>query len=109
MGQVISEFDIGSNKEFIFQAYPDKKGVLSGSINLPDDDYLMDNTWHMTAPILDKINCLMIGSTEQEISMFKLIVEAIDPEKQLIDFESRKLPVINRLFIDEVDILIIHN
>ena len=109
VGQVISEFDIGSNKEFIFQAYPDKKGVLSGSINLPDDDYLMDNTWHMTAPILDKINCLMIGSTEEEISMFKLIVEAIDPEKQLIDFESRKLPVINRLFIDEVDILIIHN
>ena len=44
VGQVISEFDIGSNKEFIFQAYPDKKGVLSGSINLPDDDYLIDHS-----------------------------------------------------------------
>jgi len=109
VGQVISEFDKGSNKEFIFQAYPEKKGVLTGSVNLPADDYLMDNIWYLTVPILDKINCLMIGSTDEEISMFKLIVDAIDPEKQLINFESKKLPVVNRLFIDEIDILIIHN
>ena len=109
VGQVISEFDQGTNKEFIFQAYPEKKGVLEGSIKLPNDDYLMDNVWYMTAPILDKINCLMIGRTDEEISMFKLIVDAIDPEKQLISFESRKQPIVNRLFIDEVDILIIHN
>jgi len=106
---VISEFEKGSNKEFIFQAYPEKKGVLKGSINLPNDDYLNDNIWYMTAPILEKINCLMIGSSNEEISMFKLIVDAIDPEKQLINFESRKQPVVNRLFLDEVDILIIHN
>jgi len=109
VGQVISEFDKSSNKEFIFQAYPDKKGVLTGSVNLPEDDYLIDNIWYMTVPILDKINCLMIGSTDEEISMFKLIVDAIDPEKQLINFESKKLPVVNRLFVDEVDILIMHN
>ncbi len=109
VGQVISEFDKGSNKEFIFQAYPDKKGVLNGSVNLPNDDYLMDNIWYMTIPILDKINCLMIGSSDEEIKMFKLIVDAIDPDKQLIDFDSKKLPVVNRLFVDDIDILIIHN
>ena len=51
----------------------------------------------------------MIGSTDEETSMFSLIIDAIDPEKQLINFETREQPIINRLFIDDVDILIIHN
>jgi hypothetical protein len=109
VGQVISEFEEGSNKEFIFQAYPEKKGVLAGSIRLPNDDYLNDNIWFITAPILDKINCLMIGVTDEEISMFRLLIDAIDPEMQLINFESRKQPIINRLFMDDIDLLIIHN
>ena len=109
VGQVISEFEKGSNKEFIFQAYPEKKGVLVGSINLPKDDYLNDNIWYVTAPILDKINCLIIGNSDDELSMFKLIIDAIDPDKQLINLESRKQPIVNRLFIEDVDILVIHN
>jgi len=109
VGQVISEFEKGSNKEFIFQAYPEKKGVLVGSINLPMDDYINDNKRYVTAPILDKINCSIIGNSDDELSMFKLIIDAIDPDKQLINLELRKQPIVNRLFIDDVDILIIHN
>ena len=41
--------------------------------------------------------------------MFKLIIDAIDPNKQLINLESRKQPIVNRLFIEDVDILVIHN
>ena len=109
VGQVISEFDKGSNKEFIFQAYPEKKGVLVGSVHLPNDDYINDNTWYITAPILEKISCLMVGSTNEEKAMFELIIDAIDPEKQLINFETRNQPIINRLFLDDFDILVIHN
>ena len=109
VGQVISEFEIASNKEFIFQAYPEKKGVLVGSINLPKDDYINDNKWYVTAPILDRINCLIIGNSDDELSMFRLIIDAIDPDKQLINLELRKQPIVNRLFIEDVDILVIHN
>ena len=109
VGQVISEFNLESNKEFIFQAYPEEKGILSGSIQLPFDDYENDNTWYLTAPILDKINCLMIGRSDDEVSMFNLIINAIDPDKQLINFESRVQPIINRLNTEDIDLLIIHN
>ncbi len=109
VGQVISEFEKGSNKEFVFQAYPEKKGILVGSINLPADDYINDNKWYVTAPILDKINCLIIGNSEEELSMFKLIVDAIDPDNQLINLELMRQPIVNRLFIEDVDILIVHN
>ena len=36
-------------------------------------------------------------------------MNAIDPEKQLINYELRKQPVVNRLFVEDVDILVIHN
>ena len=109
VGQVISNFEQNSNKEFVFQAYPSKKGILKGSVQLPKDDYANDNIWHMSTPILNKINCLVVCNTDNEKEIFKLILNAIDPEKQLINYELRKQPVVNRLFVEDVDILVIHN
>ncbi len=109
VGQVISDFEQNSNKDFIFQAYPNKKGILTGSVQLPKDDYLNDNIWYFSTPILNKINCLIISSSEQDYEIFDLIIDAIDPGNQLINVELRKQPVVNRLFVDDIDILIIHN
>ncbi len=109
VGQVISDFEGQTNKDFIFQAYPNTKGMLRGSIRLPEDDYLNDNTWYLSTPILNKINCLIISSSEQDYKIFDLVINAIDPNKQLINLELRKQPIINRLFIDDIDILIVHN
>ena len=52
---------------------------------------------------------MVIGNSKDELSMFKLVIDAIDPDKQLINLESRIQPIINRLFIEDVDILVIHN
>ena len=109
VGQVISDFEGGANKDFIFQAYPNKKGMLQGSVRLPKDDYLNDNIWYLSTPILKKINCLIISSSEQDYNIFDLIINAIDPNKQLINLELRKQPILNRLFIDDTDILVVHN
>ena len=109
VGQVISDFEGGANKDFIFQAYPNKKGMLQGSVRLPKDDYLNDNIWYISTPILNKINCLIISSSEQDYNIFDLIISAIDPNKQLINLELRKQPILNRLFVDDTDILVVHN
>ena len=108
VGQVISDFGGNTNKDFIFQAYPNKKGMLTGSIQLPKDDYLNDNVWYLNTPILNKINCLIISNSDQDYEIFDLIIDAIDPNNQLINLELRKQPVVNRLFVDDIDILIIH-
>ena len=65
VGQVISDFEGNTNKDFIFQAYPNTRGMLKGSIRLPEDDYLNDNIWYLSTPILNKINCLIIGSSSK--------------------------------------------
>ena len=109
VGQVISDFEAKTNKDFIFQAYPNKRGMLRGSVRLPKDDYSNDNIWYLSTPILNKINCLIISSSEQDYNIFDLVINAIDPNKQLINLELRKQPILNRLFIEDTDILIIHN
>ncbi len=109
VGQVISDFEATTNKDFIFQAYPNKKGMLIGSVRLPKDDYLDDNIWYLCAPILNKINCLIISSSDQDYNIFDLIINAIDPNEQLINLELRKQPILNRLFVEDTDILIVHN
>ncbi len=109
VGQVISDFEGKTNKDFIFQAYPNKKGMLTGSVRLPKDDYINDNIWHLSTPILNKINCLIISSSDQDYNIFDLVINAIDPNKQLINLELRKQPILNRLFVDDIDILVVHN
>ena len=83
--------------------------MLTGSVQLPKDDYLNDNIWYLSTPILNKINCLIISNSEQDYEIFDLIIDAIDPDNQLINAELRKQPIVNRLFVDDIDILIIHN
>ncbi len=109
VGQVISDFKQNTNKDFIFQAYPNKKGMLIGSIELPKDDYINDNIWHLSTPILNKINCLIICGSDQDQRIFELIINSIDPNNQLINLELRKQPIVNRLFADDADILVIHD
>ena len=109
VGQVISDFDGKTNKDFIFQAYPNKKGILKGSVRLPKDDYLNDNIWYLSTPILNKINCLIISNSQQDYNIFNLVINAIDPNNQLINLELRRQPVLNRLFVDDIDILVVHN
>ena len=109
VGQVISDFEVNTSKDFIFQAYPNKKGMLIGSINLPKDNYVNDNIWHLSTPILNKINCLIICNSDEEYKIFDLLIKAIDPNNQLINLELRKQPVVNRLFVDDMDVLVIHN
>ena len=109
VGQVISDFEGKTNKDFIFQAYPNKKGMLIGSVRLPKDDYINDNIWHLSTPILNKINCLIISNSEQDYNIFDLLINAIDPNNQLINLELRKQPILNRLFVDDTDILVVHN
>ncbi len=109
VGQVISDFEGKTNKDFIFQAYPSKKGILTGSVRLPQDDYINDNIWHLSTPILNKINCLIISNSDQDYNIFDLVINAIDPNSQLINLELRKQPILNRLFVDDIDILVVHN
>jgi len=109
VGQVVSEFDPGKEKEFLFQAYPAEVGIVQGKIILPKDDYELDNAWYVSMPIMEQIRCGIIGATAEDITILEMILRAIDPENQFLTIESRIQPGLNRLFLDDIDVAVIHN
>ena len=109
VGQVVSEFKPGKEKEFLFQAYPSQMGIVHGKIQLPKDDYELDNRWYLSMPIMEQIRCGIIGSNNDDIAIFEMVLRAIDPNNEFLSIDSRLQPSINRLFLDDLDVAIIHN
>ena len=109
VGQVVSEFDPGKEKAFLFQAYPAEVGIVQGKVILPKDDYELDNSWYVSMPIMAQIRCGIIGATAEDITILEMILRAIDPENQFLIIESRIQPSLNRLFLDDIDVAVIHN
>ena len=106
---MISEFEPGSKREFIFQAYPGIQGILKGRVQLPNDDFEQDNIWYISLPILESIHCLLLGSSQEDITMLKMVFSAIDPDGEFLKIKAQVQPSLNRLFIDDQDVVVIHN
>ena len=109
VGQVVSEFEPGKEKEFLFQAYPSKMGIVQGQVKLPNDDYSLDNIWYVSMPIMERIRCGIIGGNSEETSMLEMVLRAIDPQNKFLSIETRVQPELNRLFLDDIDVVMIHN
>tara|TARA_B110000444_G_scaffold82277_1_gene77775 strand:+ start:11161 stop:13215 length:2055 start_codon:yes stop_codon:yes gene_type:complete len=109
VGQVISEFSSGKEKDFLFQAYPTKEGVMQSRVTIPSDSYSFDNIWHHTTPVMSQINCGIIGANKEDIRILEMILKSIDPYDEFLKIESRIQPNLNRLFLDDLDMIFIHN
>ena len=109
VGQVVSEFEPGKEKEFLFQAYPSNMGIVQAKIMLPKDDYSLDNIWYVSMPIMERIRCGIIGPNSDETGLLEMVLRAIDPQNQFLSIESRIQPELNRLFLGDIDVALIHN
>ena len=109
VGQVVANFESDDMKDFIFKAYPGRQGIVEAKLVLPNDDYLADNFSFIAMPVMEKIKCAIIASNEEELEILKIVLSAIDPSNQFLFIETRLQPNINRLFLDEMDVVIIHN
>ena len=109
VGQVVSQFESQKEKEFLFQAYPIEAGILEGKIDLPKDNYKYDNSWYLSMPIMDEIRCGIIGSNSEEIAMLEMILRSIDPGNEFLKIDTRIQPNLNRLFLDDIDVVLIHD
>ena len=108
VGQVVSELVPNKEKEFLFQAYPAEVGMLEGRIVLPNDNYQYDNEWYLAMPIMDQITCKIISSNSQDLSILEMIINSIDSENKFLTIESQVQTNLNRLFLDGVDVVVIH-
>ena len=109
VGQVISEFSISKEKEFLFQAYPSQAGILECKVLLPEDDYNLDNAWHLVVPIMNEIRCAIISSEENDVKILKTILKSIDPQETFLKIETKINNKNQKLFLEDSDLAIIYN
>ena len=109
VGQVVSQFQPGKFKDFMFQVYPGKTGIINGKIVIPDDDFSMDNFRNFDLVIPNQIAVKVIGQSMEELFLLDLALSAITGETELLLIDRYLSNDVERLFLSDIDILLLHN
>ena len=108
-GQIVSHFQPGKIKDFLFQVYPGKTGVIRGKIELPKDDYLLDNYKTFELNIPEQISCKVIATSQDDLLIIKTVLESISGPDDIFDIELKVKPEIDKIFLDNTDVLILQD
>ena len=109
VGQIVSQFQPSKFKDFMFQVYPGKTGIINGKIVIPDDDFPMDNFRNFDLVIPNKIAVKVIGRSMEELFLLDLALSAITGETELLEIDRDLSDDVERLFLNDIDILLLHN
>ena len=109
VGQIVSQFQPSKFKDFMFQVYPGKTGIINGKIVIPADDFPMDNFRNFDLVIPNKIAVKVIGRSMEELFLLDLALSAITGETELLEIDRDLSNDVERLFLNDIDILLLHN
>ncbi|MFQ6612184.1 MAG: BatA domain-containing protein [Fidelibacterota bacterium] len=109
VGQIVSHFQPGRVKDFLFQVYPGKSGIIQGYLQIPKDDYSFDNKWTFELSIPDQISCLVLGQSQDEIFLLKTALESISGQSGFLNIQTKITPEIHQLDLDNTDVLVLHD
>jgi uncharacterized membrane protein len=93
----------------LFQVYPGKTGIINGKIVIPDDDFSMDNFRNFVLVIPNQIAVKVIGQSMEELFLLDLALSAITGETELLVIDRYLSNDVERLFLSDIDILLLHN
>ena len=109
VGQVVSQFEPNKYKDFMFQVFPGKTGIINGKIVIPDDDYSLDNYRNFDLVIPDQIAIKIIGKSKEDLMLLDLALNAIKGNTELLQIEKRISSELERVFLNNFDILLIND
>ena len=109
VGQIVSQFQPSKFKDFMFQVYPGETGIINGKIVIPDDDFPLDNFRNFELVIPNQIAVKVIGQSVEELFLLELALNAIIGETELLLIDRHVSDDLERLFLSDIDILLLHN
>ena len=109
VGQIVSHFQPGKSKDFLFQVYPGQSGVIRGKLEIPRDDYSLDDkqTFELTIP--EQISCKVIANSQGESFILETVLESINGKDRFLDIEIKVMTAIDRIYLEETDVLILQD
>ena len=84
VGQVVTAFNPAKGKEFLFQAYPGKSGVIRGKMTIPADDFAYDNEQSFELSIPKQISCMLIGESVEDVFLLEEALKSISRENEYV-------------------------
>lgn len=109
VGQVVASFKPGQSKGFQFQVYPGKSGIIRGVLEIPPDDYALDNRQTFELSIPQWIACKIVAPSVEDIFLLRKVLASIDGGTDFLDLDYKIDPAPEHLFLEDQDILIIHS
>ncbi len=109
VGQVVSSIKAKLGKDFGFEAFPGRTGIVNGRITLPKDDFNFDNSLTIDLPIPDQVACTIIGTSKEDIYLLETALASIDRKSEFMLISTKATSVIDRISLDETDVLILVN
>ncbi len=109
VGQIVSHFQPGRSKDFLFQVYPGKSGVIRGKLEIPRDDYQLDDQQAFELTIPEQISCKVIANSQDELFMLRTVLESISGKERFLDVELKVMDKIASIYLEETDVLILQD
>jgi len=107
IGQIVSNFSLKSSKEYQFESYPGKTGVVKGSIQIGKDEFMLDNKRTFELFIPEQISCKVITANIKDSFLMRTVLESITGETDFIEIKLNEMQSIDALFLDQTDVLIL--
>jgi len=108
VGQVVTAFNPTKAKEFIFQAYPGKSGIIRGNMTIPNDDFAYDNKQTFELSIPKQISCMLVGESVEDVFLLEKALQSISGENEYIFIHRKIMPTIDKIFLEDTDVLVLH-
>ena len=109
LGQVVASFSRQQRKDFIYQVYPGMSGVIQGHLEIPEDDYLLDNHLSFDFTVPEQISCTVMGRSAEETFLLETALSSIDNQKGFLQIETKINSNLDHLPLDYTDVLIMYN
>ncbi len=109
LGQVVASFNKNQQKEFLYQVYPGISGVVQGYLEIPEDDYSLDDHLSFDFTVPDQISCLIVGRSSEEIFLLETSLSSIENQTGFLQIETQINQNPTHLSLDNIDVLILYN
>ncbi|MFQ6673707.1 MAG: hypothetical protein ACE5GH_02835, partial [Fidelibacterota bacterium] len=107
VGQVVADFLPAQPKDFVFQAFPNRSGVVSGAMRIPHDDYEPDNQRFFQFTIPTTIRCKVAGPSNEDLSFLTYALSSINKDSQFVQWTQVSSQSVTTLSLDGTDVLIL--
>ncbi|MEE8336030.1 MAG: BatA domain-containing protein [Candidatus Neomarinimicrobiota bacterium] len=109
VGQIVSHFKPGRIKDFLFQVYPGKSGIIQGVLELPTDDFQLDNRRTFELSVPDQISVKLIGKSQDQNFLLRTALESISKDSEFLYINNMVMNEIRQVYLQDTDVLILHD